>query len=207
MIKESENISLGIFCLPSEQEAPIFRTGGGQKKKILGKADDLKNSPHLSIFQMQTQTSRLSDIAQKVEEVSKNYPPFDLEKASVENRWGNICLAFHPDPKGTFRDMASTIVKLTRCYRGAEILPQIQWEKLTPLQQDLVEEYGIFWNVPPEKSTPYLTLFYNAQIQTSPPSPYLPLDLKTLHFDRIAMGKIGLSGNVEQIFEEFPLCP
>lgn len=201
MIDQKQDVSLGIFLLPSDQDAESLTRYKGEIQKSFPEAEKFKNVPHVSLFQMQTPFAHLREIEEKVRERSTDYPSFDLESPSLDHRYGNICLSFSPDQKGVFRSMVSTVIESTQSYRSKDLLPQIKGENLDPPQRDLVEKYGIYWNVPPEKSIPHLTLFYNVQDAQIPSS-----GLTRLHLDKIALGYIGFYGNVEQIIQEFSLC-
>lgn len=187
----NQSLEIGICYLFTEENSKVL-TDFLRDRKI---SQSLPSTPHVSLFQMCVDFERYPDVLKKVREIFAQKPPLLFDVKGVTGRYGNTIIDLE-DPSGCFeRDVIQAIDALAPL-RSQKHLQQVTDAKdLTRDQKERVSRYGIYWNVPPLKIKPHLTLLYGQEL------PLGDFPLSRIEGKSVAIGKIGYQGNLIEMME------
>lgn len=186
-----QGLEIGICYLLTEEHTKILshflrdRTG----------VQELQNTPHVSLFQMCVDVERYSEVSKKARELFAPKPPLIFNVKGLTGRYRNTIIDLE-DPSGRFEEDVIQAADGLSPLRSQRLLQQVNDAKnLTSDQKEWVSRYGTYWNVPPLKIKPHLTLLYGQELLLE------DFPLSRIEGESVAIGKIGYQGNLIEILE------
>lgn len=170
------------------------------KNKYLSEFNNIiNNTLHISLFQLRIEDHLLEECLKKFEYIQLRNIHFLISDLKYTD--GNIRAELKLN-KALFQASVEKIVGLYSSLRSNSLMEQIDITSLSKEQLTLVEQYGIYWNVPSDKSRPYITLIYGSKgcIDTTK-----VFEESTINIKSIALVTLGKLGNVTGVIKEMAL--
>ncbi|ACQ67832.1 hypothetical protein BJP44_05225 [Candidatus Williamhamiltonella defendens] len=219
-LASSPKLEIGIlFSLPHNVQEESQKLSGEVTRRLIAHFPENppKNIPHISLFQLKIEESRLPELIENLGVFLKKNPflPTLTMRSSLTDTQENIFWTVERiDDETNLNDFHKSIVEIAAAYRSSELMEQVRMLRNLSLdQREKVKNYGIFWGLPGNLN-PHITLFYDSGVDRKDQNKTF-ISIKDLigeiavtpgivfKAQSLAIGKLGRSGNVEKILYKF----
>lgn len=206
----SNVIEIGIIAIPSPQIAQQTKNFNQLIKQYLAKRNtalvNVMNIPHLSFYQLAIPVNRLDAVETNLKKIAQQTKVFSLHlKNKPQIQGANVF--WNAEDYAAFKQLENKVLdsKIPALRQG--YLRQLEDPKtLSPEQQQLVKQYGIYWIK--QLATPHITVFYDLPKNVQGLVDYLEqlkVTAPIFAVQYLGYGLIDYSGNVVKIVKLYPL--